>query len=101
MVGVLKNRESQSDEIVLGLLESVEQDGAKSQRRIAAELGFKTATTTRPGRSSDVRTLRSYHTSSRSKRAANAALNRAIQPEGGAAAARSSTPPSASAGGAW
>ncbi len=40
MAGVLKSRETQSDEIVLGLLESVERDGAKSQRRIAAELGI-------------------------------------------------------------
>ena len=33
-------RPSEDERVVLGLLESVEQDGAKSQRRLAAELGI-------------------------------------------------------------
>ena len=33
-------REEDSDRIILGLLNSVEQDGARSQRHFAAELGI-------------------------------------------------------------
>ena len=40
MAGSLPTDESGSDRIVLGLLTSVEADGARSQRRIAAELGI-------------------------------------------------------------
>src|SRR5262252_9985769 len=36
----LSKDESGADRIVLGLLNSVEADGARSQRRIAAELGI-------------------------------------------------------------
>lgn len=39
MAGTLPAEEKDSDRIVLGLLTSVEEDGARSQRRIAAELG--------------------------------------------------------------
>jgi DNA-binding MarR family transcriptional regulator len=39
MTGTLRTDEKGSDRIVLGLLTSVEVDGARSQRRIAAELG--------------------------------------------------------------
>src|ERR1700722_4975314 len=39
MTGTLPTEEKGSDRIVLGLLTSVEFDGARSQRRIAAELG--------------------------------------------------------------
>src|ERR1700733_1743660 len=39
MTGTLPTEEKGSDRIVLGLLTSVEADGARSQRRIAAELG--------------------------------------------------------------
>jgi DNA-binding MarR family transcriptional regulator len=39
MAGSLPTDESGADRIVLGLLNSVEADGARSQRRIAAELG--------------------------------------------------------------
>jgi DNA-binding MarR family transcriptional regulator len=39
MTGTLPTEEKGSDRIVLGLLTSVEVDGARSQRRIAAELG--------------------------------------------------------------
>ena len=39
MTGILPNEEKGSDRIILGLLTSVEVDGARSQRRIAAELG--------------------------------------------------------------
>jgi DNA-binding MarR family transcriptional regulator len=39
MAGSLPTDESSTDRIVLGLLTSVEADGARSQRRIAAELG--------------------------------------------------------------
>src|SRR5690349_14624319 len=40
MAGSLPTDESGADRIVLGLLNSVEADGARSQRRIAAELGI-------------------------------------------------------------
>src|SRR5690242_21548044 len=40
MAGNLPTDESGVDRIVLGLLTSVEADGARSQRRIAAELGI-------------------------------------------------------------
>jgi DNA-binding MarR family transcriptional regulator len=40
MAGSLPTDESGTDRIVLGLLTSVEADGARSQRRIAAELGI-------------------------------------------------------------
>lgn len=39
MTGTLPTEEKGSDRIVLGLLTSVDVDGARSQRRIAAELG--------------------------------------------------------------
>jgi DNA-binding MarR family transcriptional regulator len=39
MAGTLPTDENNSDRLVLGLLTSVETDGARSQRRIAAELG--------------------------------------------------------------
>src|SRR5665213_2782378 len=39
MAGSLPTDESSADRIVLGLLTSVDADGARSQRRIAAELG--------------------------------------------------------------
>jgi hypothetical protein len=39
MAGSLSAEEKGNDQIVLGLLQSVEADGARSQRRIAAELG--------------------------------------------------------------
>jgi DNA-binding MarR family transcriptional regulator len=39
MVGTLPTDESSADRIVLGLLTSVEADGARSQRRMAADLG--------------------------------------------------------------
>ncbi|WP_342740108.1 winged helix-turn-helix transcriptional regulator [Bradyrhizobium sp. B117] len=39
MVSILPTDEKDSDRLVLGLLNSVEADGARSQRRIAAELG--------------------------------------------------------------
>ncbi|WP_271613703.1 winged helix-turn-helix transcriptional regulator [Bradyrhizobium sp. CCBAU 51627] len=39
MAGTLPTDEKDSDRLVLGLLNSVEADGARSQRRIAAELG--------------------------------------------------------------
>ncbi len=39
MVGSLPTDENERDRLVLGLLTSVEADGARSQRRIAAELG--------------------------------------------------------------
>ncbi|MCG2643569.1 MULTISPECIES: winged helix-turn-helix transcriptional regulator [Bradyrhizobium] len=39
MAGTLPTDEKDSDRLVLGLLTSVEADGARSQRRIAAELG--------------------------------------------------------------
>src|SRR6185437_12480740 len=39
MRGTLSTEEKGSDRIVLGLLTSVEVDGARSQRRMAAELG--------------------------------------------------------------
>ena len=35
-----KGRDLQDAQIVLGLLESVERDGAQSQRRLATELGI-------------------------------------------------------------
>jgi DNA-binding MarR family transcriptional regulator len=37
---VLQDREIENDRIVLGLLNSVEQDGARSQRHFAADLGI-------------------------------------------------------------
>jgi len=40
MAGQPKSRDLQEAQIVLGLLESVERDGAQSQRRLAAELGI-------------------------------------------------------------
>jgi DNA-binding MarR family transcriptional regulator len=40
MVGTLPTDERDSERLVLGLLTSVEVDGARSQRRIAAELGI-------------------------------------------------------------
>jgi DNA-binding MarR family transcriptional regulator len=40
MVGRSKNRDLQDTQIILGLLESVEWDGAQSQRRLATELGI-------------------------------------------------------------
>lgn len=40
MAGQPKSRELQDVQIVLGLLESVERDGAQSQRRLATELGI-------------------------------------------------------------
>src|SRR3954453_12108080 len=40
MTGSLPTDEKGRDRIVLGLLTSVETDGARSQRRIAAELGI-------------------------------------------------------------
>src|SRR6476469_3209987 len=40
MAGQLKSRDLQEAQIVLGLLESVERDGAQSQRRLAAQLGI-------------------------------------------------------------
>src|SRR6201993_3122886 len=40
MAGSLLMDENGADRIVLGLLNSVESDGARSQRRIAAELGI-------------------------------------------------------------
>lgn len=40
MAGQPKSRELQDAQIVLGLLESVERDGAQSQRRLATELGI-------------------------------------------------------------
>ncbi len=39
MASILPTGENDSDRLVLGLLTSVEEDGARSQRRIAAELG--------------------------------------------------------------
>lgn len=39
MAGILPTDENDSDRLVLGLLTSLEADGAQSQRRIAAELG--------------------------------------------------------------
>lgn len=39
MVGLLPMDENDSDRLVLGLLSSVEEDGGRSQRRMAAELG--------------------------------------------------------------
>ena len=39
MLGTLTTEENDSEQLVLGLLTSVEADGARSQRRIAAELG--------------------------------------------------------------
>lgn len=39
MAGILPTDENDSDRLVLGLLTSLESDGAQSQRRIAAELG--------------------------------------------------------------
>jgi hypothetical protein len=40
MVGTLPTDEKDSDRLVLGLLTSLDADGARSQRRIAAELGI-------------------------------------------------------------
>jgi DNA-binding MarR family transcriptional regulator len=40
MAGQPKSRDLQDAQIVLGLLESVERDGAQSQRRLATELGI-------------------------------------------------------------
>lgn len=40
MAGQSKSRDLQDAQIVLGLLESVERDGAQSQRRLATELGI-------------------------------------------------------------
>ena len=40
MAGQPKGRDLQDAQIVLGLLESVERDGAQSQRRLATELGI-------------------------------------------------------------
>ena len=40
MAGGPKSRDLQDAQIVLGLLESVERDGAQSQRRLATELGI-------------------------------------------------------------
>jgi DNA-binding MarR family transcriptional regulator len=40
LAGQPKSRELQDAQIVLGLLESVERDGAQSQRRLATELGI-------------------------------------------------------------
>src|ERR1700754_1594978 len=40
MAGQPKGRDLQDVQIVLGLLESVERDGAQSQRRLATELGI-------------------------------------------------------------
>jgi DNA-binding MarR family transcriptional regulator len=40
MAGQPKSRDHQDAQIVLGLLESVERDGAQSQRRLATELGI-------------------------------------------------------------
>lgn len=39
-MAVAKDSETEKTRIMLGLLESVEQDGAQSQRRLAAELGI-------------------------------------------------------------
>src|SRR3954447_1226485 len=39
MAGILPTDENDSDRLVLGLLTSLEADGAQSQRRIAADLG--------------------------------------------------------------
>src|SRR5215468_1944263 len=38
--GGANHRDLQDDQVVLGLLESVERNGAQSQRHIAAELGI-------------------------------------------------------------
>ncbi|WP_420965119.1 winged helix-turn-helix transcriptional regulator [Bradyrhizobium sp. B120] len=40
MAGILPTDENDSDRLVLGLLTSLEADGAQSQRRIAADLGI-------------------------------------------------------------
>jgi DNA-binding MarR family transcriptional regulator len=40
MPEVLRGQEVENERIVLGLLESVERDGAQSQRKLAAELGI-------------------------------------------------------------
>ena len=40
MPEALRNHEAANERIVLGLLESVERDGAQSQRKLAAELGI-------------------------------------------------------------
>ncbi|HWL03523.1 MAG TPA: winged helix-turn-helix transcriptional regulator [Xanthobacteraceae bacterium] len=40
MPGVAQSEEGHSAKIVLGILESIEEDGAKSQRRLAADLGI-------------------------------------------------------------
>lgn len=40
MAGATKNTDIEQTRIMLGLLESVERDGAKTQRRLAAELGI-------------------------------------------------------------
>ena len=40
MHGILPRRNTEEDRIVLGLLESVERGSARSQRRLAAELGI-------------------------------------------------------------
>src|ERR1039458_244709 len=40
MPEALRNHEAENERIVLGLLESVERDGAQSQRKLAADLGI-------------------------------------------------------------
>jgi DNA-binding MarR family transcriptional regulator len=40
MPEALRNHEAENEQIVLGLLESVERDGAQSQRKLAADLGI-------------------------------------------------------------
>src|ERR1017187_2487115 len=40
MPGATSDGESENEHIVLGLLESVERDGAQSQRKLASELGI-------------------------------------------------------------
>jgi DNA-binding MarR family transcriptional regulator len=40
MPEALRGQEVENERIVLGLLESVERDGAQSQRKLAAELGI-------------------------------------------------------------
>jgi hypothetical protein len=40
MSGTISDGDSENEHIVLGLLESVERDGAQSQRKLAAELGI-------------------------------------------------------------
>ena len=44
MPSLLQSGETDSERVVLGLLESVERDGAQSQRRIAADMYLSPAT---------------------------------------------------------